>query len=136
MKLGGQVIYAGPLGRHSCKLIEYFEVSLTYNAFSYFFPINRKEKIIEKEGWSYFHISLHFPLFKLLRFCYFGLLSDSLDLLNKLTLYNPLQGIPGVPKIKEGYNPATWMLEVSTSSVEAQLKVDFAEIYTKSSLYQ
>ena len=27
MKRGGQVIYAGPLGRHSHKLIEYFEVS-------------------------------------------------------------------------------------------------------------
>ncbi|KAJ9188711.1 hypothetical protein P3X46_000080 [Hevea brasiliensis] len=47
MKRGGQVIYAGPLGRHSHKLVEYFEA------------------------------------------------------------------VPGVPKIKEGYNPATWMLEVS-----------------------
>jgi len=28
MKRGGQVIYAGPLGHHSQKLIEYFEVSL------------------------------------------------------------------------------------------------------------
>lgn len=28
MKRGGQVIYAGPLGRHSHKLIEYFEASL------------------------------------------------------------------------------------------------------------
>lgn len=28
MKRGGQVIYAGPLGRHSHKLIEYFEVSI------------------------------------------------------------------------------------------------------------
>lgn len=27
MKRGGQVIYAGPLGRRSCKLVEYFEVS-------------------------------------------------------------------------------------------------------------
>lgn len=47
-----------------------------------------------------------------------------------------MQGIPGVPKIKDGYNPATWMLEVTAPSVEAQLNVDFAEIYTKSSLYQ
>lgn len=29
MKRGGQVIYAGPLGRCSQKLIEYFEVSIT-----------------------------------------------------------------------------------------------------------
>lgn len=28
MKRGGQVIYAGPLGRHSHKLVEYFEVSI------------------------------------------------------------------------------------------------------------
>ncbi|PON42827.1 ABC transporter-like [Parasponia andersonii] len=70
MKLGGQLIYAGPLGRHSHKLIEY------------------------------------------------------------------LEGIAGVPKIKDGYNPATWMLEVTSPSVEDQLKVDFADIYIKSSLYQ
>ncbi|KAL6336669.1 hypothetical protein AAG906_035983 [Vitis piasezkii] len=70
MKRGGQVIYAGPLGRHSHKLVEYFEA------------------------------------------------------------------IPGVPKIKEGSNPATWMLVVSASSVEAQMEVDFAEIYANSSLYQ
>jgi len=29
MKRGGQVIYAGSLGRHSEKLIEYFEVSVS-----------------------------------------------------------------------------------------------------------
>jgi hypothetical protein len=28
MKRGGQVIYVGPLGRHSHNLIEYFEVSI------------------------------------------------------------------------------------------------------------
>ncbi|KAI7983286.1 Pleiotropic drug resistance protein 2 [Camellia lanceoleosa] len=70
MKRGGNVIYAGPLGRHSHKLVEYFEA------------------------------------------------------------------VPGVPKITEGYNPATWMLDVSSTSVEAQLDVDFAEIYANSGLYQ
>ncbi|KAL3825795.1 hypothetical protein ACJIZ3_021824 [Penstemon smallii] len=70
MKRGGRVIYTGPLGRQSHKLIEYFEA------------------------------------------------------------------IPGVPKIKYGYNPATWMLDVTTAAVESQLKVDFADIYAKSSLYQ
>ncbi|CBI17068.3 unnamed protein product, partial [Vitis vinifera] len=44
--------------------------------------------------------------------------------------------VPGVTKIKEGYNPATWMLEVSTSAVEAQLDIDFAEVYANSALYQ
>eukprot|EP00257_Ricinus_communis_P021346 XP_015580817.1 pleiotropic drug resistance protein 2 [Ricinus communis] len=70
MKRGGQVIYAGPLGRRSHKLVEYFE------------------------------------------------------------------SVPGVAKIKEGYNPATWMLEVTTTTVEAQLDVDFAEIYANSALYR
>ncbi|XP_057981312.1 pleiotropic drug resistance protein 2-like isoform X2 [Malania oleifera] len=70
MKRGGQVIYAGPLGCNSHKLVEYFET------------------------------------------------------------------VPGVPKIKDGYNPATWMLEISTPSVEAELDVDFAEIFVNSSLFQ
>ncbi|KAL9150125.1 hypothetical protein ABFS82_12G149200 [Erythranthe guttata] len=70
MKRGGRVIYGGPLGRQSQKLVEYFE------------------------------------------------------------------DIPGVPKIDHGYNPATWMLDVSTPSAESQLGVDFADIYANSSLYQ
>ncbi|KAL4357686.1 hypothetical protein HN51_028978 [Arachis hypogaea] len=70
MKRGGQIIYGGPLGLHSQKLIEYFEA------------------------------------------------------------------IPGVPKIRDGYNPATWMLEISSPAVESQLGVDFAELYNKSELYQ
>ncbi|PIN12257.1 Pleiotropic drug resistance proteins (PDR1-15), ABC superfamily [Handroanthus impetiginosus] len=70
MKTGGQVIYAGPLGRHSEKIIEYFEA------------------------------------------------------------------IPGVPRINEKYNPATWMLEVSSVATEARLNIDFAEYYKSSALYQ
>ncbi|KAG0452254.1 hypothetical protein HPP92_025803 [Vanilla planifolia] len=70
MKRGGQLIYAGELGHHSSKLIEYF------------------------------------------------------------------QSIPGVPKIIEGCNPATWMLEITSHSAEAELNLDFAEIYSCSSLYQ
>ncbi|KAL6560039.1 Pleiotropic drug resistance protein 2 [Orobanche gracilis] len=45
------------------------------------------------------------------------------------------QAVPGVPEIKEGYNPATWMLEVTTPAMEAQLEVDFAQIYSNSGLY-
>lgn len=70
MKRGGQVIYAGPLGRHSHKLVEYFE------------------------------------------------------------------SIEGVTKITDGYNPATWMLEVSSVAVENRLGIDFAEIYRNSELHQ
>ena len=39
------------------------------------------------------------------------------------------QGIKGVPPIKEGLNPATWMLEVSTPGAEQRTGVDFAEVY-------
>ncbi|XVF72814.1 hypothetical protein PTKIN_Ptkin12aG0150700 [Pterospermum kingtungense] len=70
MKRGGKIIYSGELGRHSSKLIEYFE------------------------------------------------------------------GITGVPKIKENYNPATWMLEVTNPSAESQLGVDFAHLYKESHFYQ
>ncbi|KAB5573140.1 hypothetical protein DKX38_000334 [Salix brachista] len=40
----------------------------------------------------------------------------------------------GVSKIKDGYNPATWMLEVIPSSKEMALGVDFANIYKNSNL--
>ncbi|KAI3837327.1 hypothetical protein MKW92_020572 [Papaver armeniacum] len=53
---------------------------------------------------------------------------------HKLVEY--FEAIPGVPKIRDGYNPATWMLEVSSASTEARLDVDFAEIYANSSLYK
>ncbi|KAM0933651.1 putative ABC-type xenobiotic transporter [Dioscorea sansibarensis] len=70
MKRGGQLIYSGPLGRNSQKIIEYFEA------------------------------------------------------------------IPGVPKIKDKYNPAAWMLEASSNSAEVRLGIDFAEFYKTSSLYK
>ncbi|KQK09541.1 ABC transporter G family member 38 [Brachypodium distachyon] len=70
LKRGGQVIYSGPLGRNSHKVVEYF------------------------------------------------------------------QEIPGVPKIKEKCNPATWMLDVSSAAAEVRLKIDFAENYKSSTMYQ
>ncbi|KAI3775043.1 hypothetical protein L1987_49611 [Smallanthus sonchifolius] len=45
------------------------------------------------------------------------------------------EDIEGVSKITNGYNPATWMLEVTTSSQELALGVDFTEIYKNSELY-
>ncbi|GAB2293593.1 transcription factor [Dionaea muscipula] len=70
LKRGGQEIYVGPLGRHSCHLIKYFE------------------------------------------------------------------GIEGVQKITDGYNPATWMLEVTTPAQELALGVDFTEVYRNSDIYR
>ncbi|GAA0158882.1 ATP-binding cassette [Lithospermum erythrorhizon] len=70
LKRGGQVIFAGPLGRNSQKVVEYFEA------------------------------------------------------------------IPRIPKIMEKYNPATWMLEVSSHGTEIQLEIDFAEHYKSTTLYE
>ncbi|XP_038714134.1 pleiotropic drug resistance protein 1-like isoform X2 [Tripterygium wilfordii] len=46
------------------------------------------------------------------------------------------EDIQGVDKIKDGYNPATWMLEVTCSAQEMVLGVDFAEVYRSSELYR
>ncbi|KAI4379328.1 hypothetical protein MLD38_005643 [Melastoma candidum] len=46
------------------------------------------------------------------------------------------EAIPGVPKIKDKYNPATWMLEVSSVAAEVRLGMDFAEYYRSSSLHK
>ncbi|KAH7513560.1 hypothetical protein FEM48_Zijuj12G0213100 [Ziziphus jujuba var. spinosa] len=46
------------------------------------------------------------------------------------------EGIPGVPRIKDNYNPATWMLEISSASAEAELGIDFANIYKESAQYR
>ncbi|KAM1961523.1 hypothetical protein ACFX16_021942 [Malus domestica] len=45
------------------------------------------------------------------------------------------ESIPRVPSIKDNYNPATWMLEVTSKSVESELGIDFAQIYRESALY-
>ncbi|KAK4590522.1 hypothetical protein RGQ29_020894 [Quercus rubra] len=46
------------------------------------------------------------------------------------------ESIEGVRKIKDGYNPATWMLEVSSSAEEITLGVDFTNVYKNSELYR
>ncbi|KAG2634550.1 hypothetical protein PVAP13_2NG180400 [Panicum virgatum] len=70
MKRGGEEIYVGPLGRHSCELIKYFEA------------------------------------------------------------------IEGVSSIKDGYNPSTWMLEVTSTMQEQITGVNFSEVYKSSELYR
>ncbi|XP_022881531.1 ABC transporter G family member 32-like isoform X1 [Olea europaea var. sylvestris] len=70
MKRGGQLIYAGPLGNRSSKLIHYFEA------------------------------------------------------------------IQGVQKIRPEYNPATWILEVTSTAEEIRLGLDFAQIYRQSNLFR
>ncbi|KAL4625244.1 hypothetical protein ACB092_05G011200 [Castanea dentata] len=46
------------------------------------------------------------------------------------------ESIEGVKKIKDGYNPATWMLEVTSSAEEITLGVDFSNVYRNSDLYR
>ncbi|KAL3515879.1 hypothetical protein ACH5RR_022781 [Cinchona calisaya] len=46
------------------------------------------------------------------------------------------ESISGVPKIKNDHNPATWMLDITSKSSEAELGVDFAQIYKNSTLFE
>ncbi|KAL5572721.1 hypothetical protein UlMin_022318 [Ulmus minor] len=46
------------------------------------------------------------------------------------------EAIEGVQKIRPGYNPAAWMLDVTSSTEESRLGMDFAEIYRSSSLFR
>jgi len=54
---------------------------------------------------------------------------------NSCHLIDYFEAIQGVKKIKDGYNPATWMLEVTTLAQEDILGVNFAEVYRNSDLY-
>ncbi|CAN1252472.1 ABC transporter G family member 31, partial [Linum perenne] len=51
-------------------------------------------------------------------------------------LVDYFQAIDGTPPIVDGYNPATWMLEVTSASVAETLGVDFAQLYAKSDQYR
>ncbi|OWM82299.1 pleiotropic drug resistance protein 1-like isoform X1 [Punica granatum] len=55
---------------------------------------------------------------------------------NSSQLIQYFEGIEGVSQIKDGYNPATWMLEVTTNAQEMALGVDFADLYRRSDLYR
>ncbi|XP_061347196.1 ABC transporter G family member 31-like isoform X2 [Gastrolobium bilobum] len=46
------------------------------------------------------------------------------------------QGISGIPPIPSGYNPATWVLEVTTPATEERIDADFAEIYKNSEQFR
>jgi hypothetical protein len=62
-----------------------------------------------------------------LQLLYFGMLGhESCDLIAYL------QGIQGVPPITPGYNPATWMLEVTGGATSTTIKAashDFPALY-------
>ncbi|KAH9661866.1 ABC transporter G family member 31 [Citrus sinensis] len=51
------------------------------------------------------------------------------------TMIDYFQALDGIPSIPSGYNPATWMLEVTTAATEEKLGVDFADVYRSSEQY-
>ncbi|KAK8595741.1 hypothetical protein V6N12_064251 [Hibiscus sabdariffa] len=56
--------------------------------------------------------------------------------LHSCHLIKYFEEINGIPKIKDGYNPATWMLEVTSEAHEEALGVNFTSIYKNSELYR
>ncbi|WVY91541.1 hypothetical protein V8G54_037055 [Vigna mungo] len=55
---------------------------------------------------------------------------------NSSHLIQYFEAVQGVPQIKDGYNPATWMLEVTSAAKEASLKIDFTDVYKNSELHR
>ncbi|XP_031100886.1 ABC transporter G family member 31 [Ipomoea triloba] len=52
------------------------------------------------------------------------------------TMINYFQSMPGTSPISPGYNPATWMLEITTAAAEERIGHDFAELYRNSEQYR
>ncbi|XP_073114830.1 ABC transporter G family member 51 [Elaeis guineensis] len=65
------------------------------------------------------------------RVIYGGLLG-----VNSQRMIDYFQEIPGVPPIPNGYNPATWMVEISTQACEERLGLDFAAVYRNSNQFR
>ncbi|KAF5204930.1 Abc transporter g family member [Thalictrum thalictroides] len=65
------------------------------------------------------------------RIIYGGKLGD-----HSQTMIDYFQRIEGVPHIPAGYNPATWMLEITTPASEQRIGQDFAEIYRNFDQYR
>ncbi|XP_042491605.1 ABC transporter G family member 31-like [Macadamia integrifolia] len=55
---------------------------------------------------------------------------------NSQIMIDYFQGINGIPPIPNGYNPATWVLEITTPSAEQRIGLDFAHVYRNSDLYR
>ncbi|CAI5977492.1 unnamed protein product [Closterium sp. NIES-64] len=55
---------------------------------------------------------------------------------NSKHLIKYLQAVPGVQPIPDGYNPATWMLEVTAPAAAESIGADFAEIFRNSQLFR
>ncbi|GJP35639.1 hypothetical protein CLOM_g20158, partial [Closterium sp. NIES-68] len=51
-------------------------------------------------------------------------------------LIDYFQAVPSVPRIPAGYNPATWMLDITTPAAAERTGVDFVDLYHKSDLFR
>ncbi|BBN01006.1 hypothetical protein Mp_2g03890 [Marchantia polymorpha subsp. ruderalis] len=55
---------------------------------------------------------------------------------NSELLIKYFQAVDGVTPINDGYNPATWMLEITSPANELRIGKDFAKIYAESERYR
>ncbi|KAI3775041.1 hypothetical protein L1987_49609 [Smallanthus sonchifolius] len=149
MKRGGQEIYVGPLGSQSCNLIKYFEVIANSRQHDKeILQIYQREECkpdLERSIISVYDSGMKEASFNLpqqgeISNCKIRELRISEVLVAYLKKVDErADKVPspakGVSKITNGYNPATWMLEVTTSSQELAMGVDFTEIFKNSELY-
>ena len=54
----------------------------------------------------------------------------------ELFSFGSTQAIEDVRKIKDGYNPSTWMLEVTSATQEQMTGINFSQVYKNSELYR
>ncbi|PPS13301.1 hypothetical protein GOBAR_AA07350 [Gossypium barbadense] len=139
LKRGGRVIYGGKLGVRSQILINYFQSIIV-----------SKRKIITKLFGNYeAHTRQRASRIG------FVLVSDTdmskyvpnmsrqekkkIDhdqIRSRETCEYEILRIDGIPSMPDGYNPATWMLEITNPVVEQRIGRDFADIYTNSAEYR
>lgn len=46
------------------------------------------------------------------------------------------ESIPEVPKLVEGVNPASWMIEISMPSTESRMGIDLADAFARSNTFR
>lgn len=148
LKRGGHAIYVGHLGVHSVDLVRYFEAStplplypllnVHFRVLLCMYPLLVKSCGItlvsfRPEGCFPAVLQSNLPQTKSLCSACCPIAAKGADVRKPCALD---QAVQGVPPLTKGINPATWMLEVSTLAKEAQLRVNFADIYRNSSLYR
>lgn len=119
------MIYGGKLGERSKTMINYFQVKTLFIICSISFCSAKPTNNIASYQMESLFLSLtEYPIRKFLIRFFFSF------------VLRCLQGIGGVPKIPDGYNPATWMLEISSPAVEERIHQDFAVVYQNSQQYR